>query len=142
MDFKTCLNKQQALKDFFSHCLAAEEKYTKIIELGQKLPPLDSSYHLPENLVEGCQSVMYLLATCENGEMSFKIYSEALISKGLAALLIFIYEGEPPETLIKCPPAVFSELGIQQSLSPGRSNGLLNLYLKMKQQALKALTMS
>ena len=138
MNFETCLYKQSTIKEMFSHCLTAEEKYKKIIELGQTLPSLDPIYHLPENLVEGCQSMMYLFTTCENGKMVFKIYSEALISKGLAGLLILIYEDETPETLLKCPPTVLSEIGIQQTLSPGRSNGLFNLYLKMKQQAIGA----
>lgn len=137
MNFERCLDKQCAVKEMFSHCSNPEAKYKKIIELGQKLPSLDSSYHLPENLVEGCQSIMYLLATSENGKMRFQIYSEALISKGLAALLIFIYNDETPETLLKCPPTIISELGLQQTLTPGRSNGLFNLYLKMQQQALK-----
>lgn len=137
MNFETCLDKQSAIKEMFSHCLTTEEKYKKIIELGQTLPSLEPIYRLPENLVEGCQSMMYLFTTCENGKMAFKIYSEALISKGLAALLILIYEGEPPEALLKCPPAVLSEIGIQQTLTPGRSNGLFNLYLKMKQQAIR-----
>ncbi|MFS8563246.1 MAG: SufE family protein [Rhabdochlamydiaceae bacterium] len=136
MTFETCLEKQSAVKELFSHCLTVEEKYIKIIGLGQALPPLDPIYHLPENLVEGCQSMMYLFTTCENGKMAFKIYSEALISKGLAALLILIYEGETPEALLKCPPTVLSQIGIQETLTPGRSNGLFNLYLKMKQQAL------
>ena len=139
MNFETCLNKQKALKEIFANCLTTEAKYTKIIDLGQKLPQLTPSHHLPENLVEGCQSVMYLVTTSENGVMSFKVYSEALISRGLAALLIFIYEGESPETLLKCPPDALSELGIQQTLTPGRSNGLFNLYLKMKQQTLNFL---
>ena len=142
MIFETCLTKQRALKEMFVDCLTTEAKYTKIIELGQKLPQLEASYHLSENLVEGCQSIMYLFAKTENGKMSFQIYSEALISRGLAALLVFIYEGEPPETLLKCPPDVISELGLGQTLTPGRSNGLFNLYLKMKQQALKQIILT
>lgn len=142
MNFETCLIKQRALKEMFEHCQTAEATYTKIIELGQRLPQLEISYHLPENLVEGCQSIMYLSAKAENGKMTFQIYSEALISRGLAALLLFIYQEESPETLLKCPPDVISELGLGQTLTPGRSNGLFNLYLKMKQQAVKQIILT
>ncbi len=140
MNFESCLNKQQALKELFSTCLTAEAKYQKIIQLGQQLPSLREDLHTPDNLVEGCQSVMYLSSTYKNGCMIFEVYSEALISKGLAAILLFIYNEEAPETILKCPPTVLSELGIQQTLTPGRSNGLFNLYLKMKQKALKELS--
>lgn len=140
MNFESCLNKQQALKELFLTCITAEAKYRKIIELGQKLPSLKEDFHTPDNLVQGCQSVMYLSSTYTNGSMTFEVYSEALISKGLAALLLFIYNGETPETILKCPPTVLTELGINQTLTPGRSNGLFNLYLKMKQKALKELS--
>ena len=142
MNFETCLSKQQEIEEIFNSCLTPESKYIKIIELGQRLPLLEPSFHLPENLVEGCQSLMYLHTTCEQEKMAFKVYSEALISRGLAALLIFIYEGQFPEVILKCPPTVLSKLGIQQTLTPGRSNGLFNLYLKMKQQALNFIRQS
>ena len=141
MNFETCINKQRSLKELFSGCSTPEAKYRKIMELGQKLPPLDKSHHTFDNLVEGCQSVMHLSSSYENGVMTFTVHSEALISKGLAALLLLIYNGETPETILKCPPTVLSELDIQQTLTPGRSNGLFNLYLKMKQKAVKQLSL-
>ena len=80
---------------------------------------------------------MYLYSYLEKGAMRFFAYSEALISAGLAALLIRVYDQESPEVILKCPPFFLEKIGIQNSISPGRSNGLASLFLKMKQQALK-----
>lgn len=136
---KTCLHKQEQLKNLFLACPSEEARYEKIIEMGKNLPPLADSYKTEENLVKGCQSQMYLRSFTKNGALFFEADSEALISKGLAALLIAIYSGENAETILKTPPHVLSEVGLNSSLTPSRSNGLYSLYLKMKQEALKAI---
>lgn len=133
------LDKEESLKKIFNTLSSSEEKYIKIIELGQALPSFAAEEKKTDNLVEGCQSTMYLVAQMESGKIFFSIDSEALISKGLGALLIFIYNGESPETILKYPPSFLTDLGIQASLSPGRSNGLASLYLNMKQRAVKNL---
>lgn len=132
-----CLEKQRALKELFLKCPTNEAKYQKIIEIGKTLPLLPSELRTEANLVRGCQSLLYLKTFLTNGLLHFQVYSEALISAGLAQLLIQIYQGERPETLLKCPPTFLEEIGIQASLTPGRSNGLFSLYLRMKQDALK-----
>ena len=136
---QACLAKQTAIKELFQN-LPADLRYEKIIALGKSLPPLDLVYKTPENLVYGCQSQMYLYASHEDGKLFFKSDSDALISKGMACLLIKIYNGESPETVLTCPPLVLEETGILKSLSPTRANGLQSLYLKMKQYALKFLS--
>ena len=120
--------KQHFIKEIF-YSLSPEEKYEKIIEMGRALPPLPNAARVPENLVQGCQSVMYLEATFKDGVVFFKADSEALISKGLAALLIEVYSGQRPEALIQEPPVFLKEIGL--NLSPARSNGLASLYRKM-----------
>jgi cysteine desulfuration protein SufE len=80
---------------------------------------------------------MYLYASLEQGKVRYWAHSEALISAGLAALLITVYEGEPPEVILQCPPLFLEELGIHHALSPSRANGLSSLFLKMKQEALQ-----
>lgn len=132
-------HKEEELKALFASCLTAEAKYEKIIALGKELPPFDAAYKTPGNLVEGCQSVMYLKSEVREGVLFFSVYSEALISKGLAALLLHLYQGESAETVFKNPPSILQELGILQTLTPGRSNGLAALYLRMKQEALNSL---
>lgn len=137
---KSCLEKQNEMRTLFSSCNSEDEKYKKIIEMGKKLPPLGSQYKIPENIVKGCQSVMYLRSTIENSKMHFEAASEALISAGLAALLIYVYDGESPETILTCPPAFLEDLGISASLTPSRASGLYSVHLRMKQDALKFLT--
>ncbi|HSX03255.1 MAG TPA: SufE family protein [Rhabdochlamydiaceae bacterium] len=137
--FYTCLEKQEALKREFASCLSREAKYEKIIELGRVLPPFAEEEKVPENLIKGCQSIVYLSSKLDDGKLKFSAFSLALISSGLAMLLIKIYDGETPETILKCPPLFLEELGIHASLTPGRSNGLSSLYLRMKQDALKFL---
>lgn len=131
------LQKQENLKTLFINCKTADERYKKIIELGASLPPFDAALKLPEYLVAGCQSELYLYTFLESGHLHFRAHSDALISKGLAALLLFIYQNETPETLLKYPPNILKDLGIPQTLSLSRSNGLASLLIRMRQDALK-----
>jgi cysteine desulfuration protein SufE len=137
--YKSCQLKQQKVVERFSNCESQEKKYQKIIEFGTTLLPYPPHLKTVENLVSGCQSQMHLYAELIDGKIHFLAHSEALISCGLAALLISVYDGESPETILKCPPDHLTTLGIQASLSPSRSNGLSSLYIRMKQEALKIL---
>lgn len=133
----SCLDKQNAIRALFGSCPNEEEKYNKIIEMGKKLPRLDSEYRIPENIVKGCQSVMYLRSYMKEGLVYFEAYSEALISAGLASILIQVYNGETPETILSCPPTFLEDLGISASLTPSRASGLYSVHFRMKQDALK-----
>lgn len=135
----SCLQKQSDLQLVFKHCKNVEDRYHLIIGLGKKMPKLSAEKKREENLVKGCQSTMYLHASLKNGVMIFEGEADALISQGLAALLIHVYSEESPETILKCPPAFLEDLQIPSSLSPNRANGLYSLHLKMKQEALKML---
>ncbi|WP_075882881.1 SufE family protein [Candidatus Protochlamydia sp. W-9] len=135
--FQTCLNKQSQIKELFSTCSTPEDRYQKIIEFGRQQANLTDLEKVPTNLVKGCQSQMYLSSSLVNGQIFFRAESDALISAGLAALLVKVYSGETPETVLKCPPTYLDELGISASLTPNRANGLYSMYLRMKQDALK-----
>lgn len=137
--YASCLEKQQKLSALFASYATPDARYQKIIELGRTLPPYPPHLMTPDHIVSGCQSIVYLASTLENGRIQFQIHSEALISAGLAALLLAIYNDETPEAVLKCPPAFLDQLGIHASLTPGRSNGLSSMYLRMKQEALKYL---
>jgi cysteine desulfuration protein SufE len=89
-------------------------------------------------IVNGCQSIVYLRSFLHDGHLFFQAESEALISSGLAYLLIAVYNGELPEVILKCLPVFIDELGISASLTPGRSNGLASIYLRMKQDAINS----
>lgn len=130
--------KQQKLLAHFRDAGNPETVYQKIIEMGRNLPPFSDSLKNEDLLVKGCQSLVYLRAFCDDQEkICFEVGSDALISAGLAALLLAIYHQEPLELLLYCPPLFIKELGLHQSLTPGRSNGLLSMYAKMKNEAIK-----
>lgn len=137
--FASCLDKQQELIAIFSSCKNQEEKYEKIIAFGKKLAPMDPSKKNEIYLVKGCQSLVYLSSSLKEGLMHFEAASDAMISAGLASLLLFVYNEEPPEVVLKCPPDYLEKIGIQSSLTPNRANGLYSMHLKMKQDALKLL---
>ena len=91
--------------------------YNKIIELGQQSTPLYAEDRIPENLVKGCQSKMYLKTTFDGEKMHFAAEADAFsISAGLAVLLIMVYNEEIPEVVLKCPPTYLEKIGITSAL--------------------------
>lgn len=140
MDFTSCLEKQQKARKLFDSCADASSKYQKIIELGQQNPALPEEYKIEEKRVQGCQSRLYLHAELKEGLMHYRAEADALISNGLAALLITVYDQETPEVVLKCAPQYLEDLEITASLTPGRSNGLASLFLRMRQEAIRCYT--
>ena len=136
MTLSSSEQKQEKIKAEFAKCSSQEEIYLNIIEWGRKLPHMDENLRTKEALVSGCQSEMFLSSSCEEGKLFFTAYSDALISAGLAALLLYVYNGETPETLLTHPPRFLDEAGIRASLSPTRSNGLANIFLQMQRESL------
>lgn len=135
--FESCIEKQNQIKSVFKTLPSEDLKYQKIIEFGRELVPLAPKDKIPENIVKGCQSTMYLRSQLVNGLIFFNADSDALISAGLAAILIKVYSGEAADTILKCPPDYLEDLGISASLTPNRANGLYSIHLRMKQDALK-----
>lgn len=133
------IDKIEALKKEFSTLGSREALYQQIMEWGKKLPPFKLEWKTEDNRVTGCQSLMYLHSEGKAEKLYFYASSDALISAGLAALLIHVYNGEPADAILITPPYFLEELGIPSALTPGRANGLASLYLKMKQQALHSL---
>jgi len=139
---ETFQKKSDAIKKIFTTLTLEEDRYKILIEMGRRLPPVSPDLKVPENLVPGCQSNLYLSSRFINGLVLFEAASDALISSGLAALLLSVYSGESPETILKQPPQFLDDLGIHASLSPNRSNGLAHIHLRMKKDALKYLMTS
>lgn len=133
------LKKQQEVKQLFANCGTIEAKYQRIIELGKEQGHLEAQYKTQETLVRGCQSVMYMHTFFEEGKLYFQTDADAIISAGLGVLLTKVYSGEQAETILRFPPKYIEELGIPQSLTPGRANGLASIYVRMKQEALRHL---
>lgn len=108
------------------------ERYKYIIKLGQKLEPLDEKYRVDENLVRGCQSQVWLHTETNGDNIIFKADSDAAITKGLVALMVRFYSGESPETILSVNPDFIKKIGMQDHLSPTRSNGLASMVKQMK----------
>lgn len=137
--YDSCLQKQCQIKEMFLFCPSEDDKYEKIIELGRCQRTLSEKYKKPENLVQGCQSQVYLHSYLSGKKVMFEAESDSIISAGLAALLTKVYSGEEPDTILKCPPTYLDELGIPASITPNRSNSLYNLHLRMTQDVSKLL---
>jgi cysteine desulfuration protein SufE len=134
-------NKILKLKELFAS-LNGENKIRHLIELGRALPPFPVELKIKDNIVSGCQSMLYLSSRFENNKIYFEAFADALISQGLAALLISVYSGESPQAILKTPPVFLKELGLIGSLTPSRSNGLAHIHQRMKQDALKYLLLT
>jgi cysteine desulfuration protein SufE len=137
--FYSCLDKQKRIIKLFSLCKTPSEKYAKLIDLGRTQAPLDEQYKIPENIVQGCQSTVYLRTYVEDGVIHFQTECDALISAGLAMILVEVYSGETAETILKCPPEYLNEIGLSAGLSPSRASGLYSIHLRMQREALKYL---
>ncbi|HKM44034.1 MAG TPA: SufE family protein [Dysgonamonadaceae bacterium] len=101
------------------------DKYSLIIEEGNKLEKLDESYKTPNNIIEGCQSRVWLQTDFENGKLYFRAESDAVIVKGLLALVLRIFSGRTPDEIISADLHFLKQIGLTEHLSPTRSNGLL-----------------
>jgi cysteine desulfuration protein SufE len=126
---------QQVIEDF-SVYTDWMEKYEYIIELGKDLPLIDEQYKKPENVIKGCQSTVWLHSALEGGKVVYTADADAIITKGLIALMVSVLSGESPDTIINADLNFIKEIGLQEHLSPTRSNGLLAMVKQMKLEAL------
>ena len=115
-------------------------KYEHIIELGKSLPMIDESYKDEEHLIKGCQSRVWLHAESKDGVMHFTADSDAIITKGLVALIVRVFNEQSPEEIVKAKLDFINEIGLTEHLSQTRANGLVSMVQTMKAAALKALT--
>lgn len=135
----TLEEKQQEIIDEFNMFDDWMEKYEYIIELGKDMPLIDPTKKTDDRLIEGCQSKVWLGAELINGKMIFSADSDAIITKGIIGLLIRVLNNESPEEVAKSDLHFIGDIGLQEHLSPTRSNGLVSMVQKMKMSALKAI---
>ena len=112
------------------------EKYEHIIELGKDLPIIDEAHKLEVNLIKGCQSRVWLNAEVKNGEISYTADSDAIITKGIIALLVRVLNNQDAKEIVDAKLAFIDEIGLKEHLSPTRSNGLVSMIKQMKVYAL------
>ena len=111
------------------------EKYEYLIELGKDLPIINSSQKTEENLIKGCQSKVWLHAEYVNNKVSFSADSEAIITKGIIALLVRVLNNQSPKSIMDAELNFITEIGLTNHLSPTRANGLLEMVKQMKAYA-------
>ncbi len=112
------------------------EKYQYIIELGQKLPPLDDKYKIEENKIKGCQSSVWLNAYSKDGKVYFEADSDSTFVKGEIALLINVLSGQDPKDVVETDLKFIDEIGLRQHIAVTRANGLASMIKQMKLYAL------
>ncbi len=112
------------------------DRYQLLIDLGSEQPPLDEQYKTDNNLIEGCQSRVWLQADFIDGKVFFCAESDALIVKGIVALLIKVYSGHTPDEILSSDLYFVEAIGLKEHLSPTRSNGLLSMIKQMRLYAL------
>lgn len=135
----TLEEKQQEIIEDFAIYDDWMDKYEYIIELGKDLPLIDDSKKTDDRLIEGCQSRVWVDAAFVDGKMKFTADSDAIITKGIIALLIRVLDGEKPEDIVTADLHFIPEIGLQEHLSPTRANGLLSMVKRLKMTALLAL---
>lgn len=112
------------------------DKYALLIEMGKDLSPLDPQYKTSNNLIEGCQSRVWLHADYQNGKVIYEGESDAVIVKGIISLLIKILSNHTPDEIISADLHFINAIGLKDHLSPTRSNGLVAMLKQMKLYAL------
>jgi cysteine desulfuration protein SufE len=112
------------------------DKYNLLIDIGKDLPVIDQKYKVKDFLIEGCQSKVWLHPVYDGNLISFTADSDAIITRGIVALLIKVLSNRAPEEIIAADLYFIDKIGLRQNLSPTRSNGLLSMVRQMKLYAM------
>lgn len=126
------LDRERAVVTEFAGLADWEERYKKLIEFGKALPELPDDKKLEDYKVKGCQSQVWMHAHLSDGRVVFEADSDALLVRGLVALLLRVYSGATPEEILNTPPDFIREIGLESKLSPSRANGLFSMIKQMK----------
>ena len=131
------INEQQdAVIEEFSEIDDWMDKYQMLIDLGNELDVLKEQYKTQENLIEGCQSRVWIQCDYQDGKLLIRADSDALIVKGIIALLLQVLSGHTPKEILQCDLYFIDRIGLREHLSPTRSNGLLAMIKRIKAYAL------
>ena len=123
---------QESIIKEFSSLEDGFEKYKYIVDLGKSLEPLKKEYRTKENLISGCQSEVWLKAERKNNKVYFSADSDALITKGIIALLIRVVNNQSPEDILNNELYFIDRIGLSSNLSPARGNGLFSVVNRIK----------
>lgn len=133
MNIKTI---QADLIDEFSMFDDWMDRYEHMIDLGKSLPLINPKFKTEDNIIKGCQSKVWLHADLENEKVVFSADSDAIITKGIVAILIRVFSNQSPNTILNTNTDFIDEIGLKEHLSPTRANGLVSMVKKIKMYAL------
>ena len=127
---------QEEIIDEFSMFEDWMERYEYIIELGKQLPMIKDNFKLDENLIIGCQSKVWLHSEIEGDKLSFTADSDAILTKGIVAILLRVFNNQTPKDILDADLYFIDEIGLKEHLSPTRANGLVSMIKQIKLYAL------
>ena len=127
---------QDEIVDEFAMFDDWDERFQYVIDLGKSLPLIDEKYKTDENTIKGCQSKVWLHADREDGKVVFTADSDAIITKGIIAILIRVFSNRTPQEILDADTDFINEIGLKDHLSPTRANGLVSMIKQIKMYAL------
>lgn len=127
---------EQEIIEEFSDYEDWMDKYQLLIDLGNEQEPLDEKYKTESNLIDGCQSRVWLQADYEDGKIHFQAESDALIVKGIVSLLLRVFSDRTPDEILNADLRFIEEIGLKEHLSPTRSNGLVAMIKQIRLYAM------
>ena len=127
---------QNELIDEFSMFYDWMERYEYMIELGKSLPLIDAKYKTDENIIKGCQSKVWLHSEFKNDKVIFSADSDAIITKGIVAILVRVFSNQSPQEILSANTDFIDAIGLKEHLSPTRANGLISMIKQIKMYAL------
>ena len=132
----TINQKQDEIIEEFNQFDDWMDKYALLIDLGNTLEPIDEKYKVPQNIIEGCQSRVWLYATFEDGKINYVAESDAILVKGIVSLLLQVFTGHTPDEILSADLYFVDKIGLKEHLSPTRSNGLVAMIKQIKLYAI------
>ena len=112
------------------------ERYEYLIELGKSLPLIDDQYKIEENIIKGCQSKVWLHSKMNDSKINFTADSDAILTKGLVALLLRVFSNQTPQDILMADTFFIDQIGLKEHLSPTRANGLVSMLKQIKLYAI------
>ncbi|MEO2099972.1 MAG: SufE family protein [Flavobacteriaceae bacterium] len=126
---------QQEIIEEFSLFEDWMQRYEYMIDLGKSLPLIDEAYKTEDNIIKGCQSKVWIHAALENDHLKFTADSDAIITKGIIALLIRVFSDQHPKAILEAHTDFIDKIGLKEHLSPTRANGLVSMIKQIKMYA-------
>ncbi|MFP4844442.1 SufE family protein [Winogradskyella sp. PE311] len=127
---------QNEIVDEFSMFEDWEERYQYMIDLGKTLPLIDEKYKTEDHIIRGCQSKVWVHAKMEEDKIDFTADSDAIITKGIIAILIRVFSNQNPKAIIEANTDFIDKIGLKEHLSPTRANGLVSMIKQLKMYAI------